>query len=105
MPNRFCALILLGSLAGATAAHGQDYPTRPITFMVTAAPGGVTDVVARAVGQRLSEKWGQQVIIENRGGAAHTLAASAVAKSAPDGYTLLVADSGAFTINPILYKG
>jgi tripartite-type tricarboxylate transporter receptor subunit TctC len=104
MPNRLCALIVFGSLA-ATAAHAQDYPSRTITFMVTAAPGGVTDVVARAVGQRLSEAWGQQIVIENRGGAAHTLAAAAVAKAAPDGYTLLVADSGAFTINPILYKG
>jgi tripartite-type tricarboxylate transporter receptor subunit TctC len=105
MAKELYALILFGSLAGTTAAHAQDYPTRPITFVVTAAPGGVTDVVARAVGQRLSEAWGQQIIIENRGGAAHTLAAVAVAKSAPDGYTLLVADAGAVTINPILYRG
>jgi tripartite-type tricarboxylate transporter receptor subunit TctC len=105
MPKRLYALMLFGPLAGATVAHTQDYPTRPITFMVTAAPGGVTDVVARAVGQRLSEKWGQQIVIENRGGAAHTVAMSAVAKAAPDGYTLLVADAGAVTINPILYKG
>ena len=105
MPKGFFALLLLGLLAATAAAQAQDYPTRPITFMVTAAPGGVTDVVARAVGQRLSEKWGQQVIIENRGGAAHTVAMSAVAKAAPDGYTLLVADAGAVTINPILYKG
>jgi tripartite-type tricarboxylate transporter receptor subunit TctC len=105
MPRGLCALILLGSLAATGATQAQDYPSRPITFMVTAAPGGVTDVVARAVGQRLSEKWGQQVVIENRGGAAHILAMSAVAKAAPDGYTLLVADAGAVTINPTLYKG
>jgi len=105
MPKRLCASILLGWLAATAAASAQDYPSRPITFMVTAAPGGVTDVVARAVGQRLSEKWGQQVVIENRGGAAHTVAMAAVAKAAPDGYTLLVADAGAVTINPTLYKG
>jgi tripartite-type tricarboxylate transporter receptor subunit TctC len=105
MLKGLCALIVLGSSAAAGVGHAQDYPARPVTFMVTAAPGGVTDVVARAVGQRLSEIWGQQVVIENRGGGAHTLAAAAVAKSAPDGYTLLVADSGAFTVNPILYRG
>jgi tripartite-type tricarboxylate transporter receptor subunit TctC len=100
MPKRLCASILLGWLAATAAASAQDYPSRPITFMVTAAPGGVTDVVARAIGQRLSEKWGQQIVIENRGGAAHTVAMAAVAKAAPDGYTLLVADAGAVTINP-----
>src|SRR5437899_12227706 len=93
--------ILLVALAGAP--HAQTYPTRPITLTVTAAAGGVTDVVARAVGQRLSESWGQQVIIENKGGAAHVLGAQAVAKAAPDGYSLLAADSGAFVINPTLY--
>jgi tripartite-type tricarboxylate transporter receptor subunit TctC len=105
MREPLCALVLAGSLAGTAVAHAQIYPSRPITFLVTAAPGGVTDVVARAVGQRLSERWGQQIVIENKGGAAHTLAAAAVAKSAPDGYTLLVSDSGTFTINPVLYRG
>ena len=64
--------------------------------MVTAAAGGVTDVVARALGQRLSEAWGQQVVIENKGGAAHIIGAQSVAKAAPDGYTLLVAEAGTF---------
>jgi len=70
---------------------------------VTAAAGGVTDVVARALGERLSQRWGQQVVIENKGGAAHVVGAQSVAKTAPDGYSLLVAEAGTFTINPTLY--
>ena len=84
-------------------AQAQSYPTRPITIVVTAAAGGVTDVVARALGQRLSEKWGQQVVVENKGGAAHVVGAQSVAKAAPDGHTLMVAEAGTFTINPTLY--
>jgi len=94
---------ILGCIAVATTAQAQTYPTRPVTMTVTAAAGGVTDVVARAVGQRLSEKWGQQVVIENKGGAAHALGAQAVARATPDGYSLLVAEAGTFTINPTLY--
>lgn len=97
------ALILLVALAGANAAQAQSYPTRTITITVTAAAGGVTDVVARAIGQRLSEAWGQQVVIENKGGAAHVVGAQSVAKAAPDGYSLLVAEAGTFVINPTLY--
>ena len=97
------ALTLLACLAGSTGAAAQSYPTRTITLTVTAAAGGVTDVVARALGQRLSESWGQQVVIENKGGAAHVLGAQSVAKAAPDGYSLLVAEAGTFTINPTLY--
>jgi tripartite-type tricarboxylate transporter receptor subunit TctC len=97
------ALVLVGSFFAATAAQAQSYPARSITVTVTSAPGGVTDMVGRAIGQRLSESWGQQVIIENRGGAAHVPGATAVAKAAPDGYSLLLAEAGAFVINPILY--
>ena len=97
------ALVLLGCLCGTMAAQAQSYPTRTITLTVTAAAGGVTDVVARALGQRLSDAWRQQVVIENRGGAAHVVGAQAVAKAAPDGYSLLVAEAGTFTINPTLY--
>jgi tripartite-type tricarboxylate transporter receptor subunit TctC len=100
----FRTLILLVCACGASAtATAQTYPTRPITITVTAAAGGVTDVVARAVGQRLSEAWGQQVVIENKGGAAHVVGAQSVAKATPDGYSLLVAEAGTFTINPTLY--
>jgi tripartite-type tricarboxylate transporter receptor subunit TctC len=103
MIRKGLALILLACVCGTYVARAQPYPSRPITITVTAAPGGVTDVVARAVGQRLAESWGEQVIIENKGGAAHVLGAQAVAKAAPDGYSLLAADSGAFVINPTLY--
>ncbi|HEY7661645.1 MAG TPA: tripartite tricarboxylate transporter substrate binding protein [Xanthobacteraceae bacterium] len=96
-------LILLAGLAGVSAAQAQSYPSRTITITVTAAAGGVTDVVARAIGQRLSEAWGQQVVIENKGGAAHVVGAQSVAKAAPDGYSLLVAEAGTFVINPTLY--
>src|SRR6516162_6347060 len=97
------AIIALAWFCGAAAAQAQSYPSRPITLTVTAAAGGVTDVVARALGQRLSEAWSQQVVIENKGGAAHVLGAQSVAKAAPDGYSLLVAEAGTFTINPTLY--
>jgi len=97
------AIIALAWLCGAAAAQAQSYPSRPITLTVTAAAGGVTDVVARALGQRLSEAWSQQVVIENKGGAAHVLGAQSVAKAAPDGYSLLVAEAGTFVINPTLY--
>src|SRR5947208_9304347 len=96
-------LVALAWLCGAAVAQAQSYPTRPITLTVTAAAGGVTDVVARAVGQRLSEAWGHQVVIENKGGAAHVVGAQSVAQAAPDGYSLLVAEAGTFTINPTLY--
>ena len=95
-------LALLPLLCGAAAA--QIYPARPVTMIVAAAAGGVTDIVGRALGQELGKAWGQAVVIENRGGAANILGTEAVAKAAPDGYTLLVVEAGAFTINPTLYK-
>jgi tripartite-type tricarboxylate transporter receptor subunit TctC len=101
--TRFAAAIVLACLCVPAAASAQSYPTRPITITVTAAAGGVTDVVARAIGQRLSEAWGQQVVIENKGGAAHVVGAQSVAKATPDGYALLVAEAGTFVINPTLY--
>ncbi len=103
MIKRTVVCILLGCLLGATAVRAQTFPTRPVTMFVTAAAGGVTDVVARAVGQKLSEMWGQPVVIENKGGAAHILGAQAVAKATPDGHTLLVAEAGTFALNPSLY--
>jgi tripartite-type tricarboxylate transporter receptor subunit TctC len=103
MTKRLGALVVFACLAGAATAQAQSYPTRTITLTVTAAAGGVTDVVARALGERLSQTWGQQVVIENKGGAAHVVGAQSVAKAAPDGYSLLVAEAGTFTINPTLY--
>src|SRR5258707_11763012 len=88
---------------GAAEADAQSYPSRPITLVVTAPAGGVTDVVARAFGQKLSEDWGQQVIVENKGGSAHVTGLNSVAKASPDGYTLMVAEAGAFAINPLIF--
>ncbi|MCC6887454.1 MAG: tripartite tricarboxylate transporter substrate binding protein [Hyphomicrobiales bacterium] len=94
-------LAAIALLAGATEAAA--YPTRPITIVVPAAPGGVSDSLARAVGQRLSEAWGQQVIIENRGGANHQIGAAQVAKAPRDGHMLMLGAETIFVINPSLY--
>jgi tripartite-type tricarboxylate transporter receptor subunit TctC len=97
------ALLLFAILGLATGAQAQTYPTKTVTMVVTAAAGGVTDVVARAIAQRLSEKWGQQIVIENKGGAGHILGASQVANAAPDGHTLMIAEAGTYVINPNIY--
>jgi tripartite-type tricarboxylate transporter receptor subunit TctC len=97
------ALVGIGVLCSAGAAQAQSYPARPVTIVVTAAPGGLTDLVARGVGQQLSEMWGKPVVIENKGGAGHNIGAASVAKAAPDGYTLMVSESGTFVSNPYLY--
>ncbi len=102
MKKYFAALVLWIGVAGASVAQTPPYPSRQVTLVVTSVPGGVTDVVGRALAQALTEAWGQQVIVENKGGAAHIIGAEAVAKSAPDGYTLLVGESGTFTVNPTL---
>ena len=104
MSKWLCAVLSAGALCLAGAGHAQNYPTKTVTIVVTAAAGGVTDVVARAIGQKLNEAWGQQIIIENRGGGAHIIGASAVANAAPDGHTLMVAEAGTFVINPALYS-
>jgi tripartite-type tricarboxylate transporter receptor subunit TctC len=103
MINKYLiALVLLAALPSASRAQTSDYPSRQVTLVVTSVPGGVTDVVGRALAQALTKDWGQQVIVENKGGAAHIIGAEAVAKAAPDGYTLLVGESGTFTVNPTL---
>src|ERR1700677_4233719 len=102
MKKWFGALILLVCLGSAGEAQTPAYPDRPITLVITSAPGGVTDVVGRALGAELSKAWGRPVVIENKGGAAHILGADSVARAAPDGYTLLVGESGTFTVNPTL---
>jgi tripartite-type tricarboxylate transporter receptor subunit TctC len=96
----FAALLIAFSPVVAQAQ--TNYPDRPITLIITAAPGGVTDVSGRALAQALTKAWGQQVIVENKGGGAHIIGAATVAKAAPDGYTLLVGESGPFAVNPSL---
>jgi tripartite-type tricarboxylate transporter receptor subunit TctC len=97
------ALAAVACLMAATTAQAQTFPTKTVTLVVTAAAGGVTDVVARAIGQRLSIKWGQQVVIENKGGAGHIIGAQQVAKATPDGHTLMVAEAGTYVINPNIF--
>jgi tripartite-type tricarboxylate transporter receptor subunit TctC len=102
MKKYLVVALLLVAGCGVSVAQTADYPSRQVTLVVTSVPGGVTDVVGRALAQALSKDWGQQVIVENKGGAAHIIGAEAVAKAAPDGYTLLVGESGTFTVNPTL---
>ncbi len=91
-------------LAGATAAFAQPYPSRPVTLVVPFPPGGGTDTGARIVAQKLGAKWGQTVVVENKGGAAGMIGADLVAKARPDGYTILMGNIGTQAINPSLYK-
>ncbi len=106
MRQPIAALLLvplaLFAVCGIGAAQTPPYPARPITLIVTSVPGGVTDVTARALAQELTKAWGQPVVVENKGGAAHAIGAGTVAKAAADGYTLLVGESGTFTVNPTL---
>src|SRR3954469_13627691 len=88
----------------APPAHAQAYPTKPVTIVVTLAAGGAADGIARAVAQRLTEEWGQPVLVENKGGANNQVGTTAVARSAPDGYTLLLTPEHTFTVNPYLYR-
>ena len=95
-------LAYVGLFAGS--AQAQTYPAKPITIVVTLAAGGAADVIARALAQRLSEEWGQPVLVENKGGANNQVGTTAVARSAPDGYTLLLTPEHTFTVNPYLYR-
>ena len=90
------------ALAGA-AAFAQTYPSKPIRIIVPFAPGGTSDILARALGPRITEAMGQPVIIENKTGANGNVGADFVAKSPPDGYTMLLSDVGALSINPSVY--
>jgi tripartite-type tricarboxylate transporter receptor subunit TctC len=111
---RFASILHLLVLAGALAVarpgiaqeRGDDasYPNKAVKIVVPYAPGGFPDVIARIIGQRLAETLGQQFIVENRGGAGGIAGCEAVAKAAPDGYTLLMADVGQIAINPALYR-
>src|SRR4051812_41029419 len=99
-------VLLGGALAVAFcgAAFAQDYPTRPITLIVPYAAGGGNDVMARIVAERMSKSLGQQIVIENKGGAGGSIATRQIAKSAPDGYTLGLGGTGTHAINPTLYQ-
>ena len=98
------AAALVAALAAVSSARAQDYPSRLVHLVVPQAAGGATDTFARAIGQKLSERWGQPVVIENRPGAGGVVGTDFVAKAAPDGYTLLVTYEGSQAINQSLYE-
>jgi tripartite-type tricarboxylate transporter receptor subunit TctC len=98
------AALCLSFFARVPALAQAEYPNRPIRIVVGFTPGGGNDIIARVFGQKLSESLGQSVIIENKPGAGAILATEYVARSAPDGYTLLVGASGAMVINPAVYE-
>src|SRR5215212_6847376 len=100
----FLFLALLLGLGSAHEAAAQSYPTKPIRLIVPYPAGGATDFFARAVFTKMSESLGQQVVVGNRPGAGTAIGASEVARSAPDGYTLLLGDAGTYAFNPTLYK-
>jgi tripartite-type tricarboxylate transporter receptor subunit TctC len=95
--------VALASVAGSVLAQSA-YPNKAVTIVVPFPPGGGSDTGARLVGQKLSLKWGQPVLVENKGGAAGQLGADSVAKAKPDGYTILMGNIGTQAINPALYK-
>ena len=104
LPTSFAALLAAAVLAVSTAVRAQqDFPAKPIRIVVPFAPGGGNDVFARQLGTRLGATLGQQVLIDNRPGAGGTVGTDAVAKAAPDGYTLLLGHTGTLAINPALY--
>jgi tripartite-type tricarboxylate transporter receptor subunit TctC len=103
------ALLLLPSfflppLSPLSSAQAQPYPSRPVRIVVPLPPGGATDAITRAVTPRLAEIWGQQIIIENKGGANTQIGTEVVAKAAPDGYTLLATAEATVAVNPFLYR-
>ena len=98
------SLLVASALPVAPAAHAQaDYPARPIKLILPFPPGGGADLTARSLAQKMGESMGQSIVVENKPGANGALGTEAVAKSAPDGYTLLVTDRGSLAVNPHLY--
>lgn len=97
------AFVAALALAFAAPAAAQEFPTQPIRILVGFAPGGIADVLARTVGEKLSQTWKQPVIVENRTGAGGNIAIQAVAKAAPDGYTLVLIPNGNATVSPSLF--
>ena len=98
-----CVVALGFALLATTGTWAQDYPSRPVTLIVPYAAGGGNDVMARIVAEKMSRSLGQQIVIENKGGAGGSIATRQVAKSLPDGYTLGLGGTGTLAINPTLY--
>lgn len=102
--KRFFTLAVVGvTLVCSSLLNAQTFPTRPVRIVVPFPPGGTSDILARAIGQKLSEEWGQPVLADNRPGAAGNIASDYVAKSKPDGYTLYINTVGTHAINAAIY--
>jgi tripartite-type tricarboxylate transporter receptor subunit TctC len=103
---KFVLAVMLAAIAGSVSdvGHAQPYPSKPIRIVVPYTAGGPADLLVRGLGMKLTEKWGQQIIVDNRPGANEIIAAETVAKAAPDGYTFLVASDAVFTLNSSLYS-
>ena len=104
LPERFFSLLLAGLLTAVTAHAQSVWQSKPVTLVVPFAAGGGTDIGARILAQRLSQMWGQPVVIDNKGGAGGNVGLEAVSRAKPDGYTLLIGNVGTQSINPTLYK-
>jgi tripartite-type tricarboxylate transporter receptor subunit TctC len=98
------AVAAANTLFAAAAPAAQEYPTRPVRMLVPFAPGGNTDILARAVAQRMHEKWGRPIIVDNRPGGSGVIATEIAARATADGYTLLVGSTGELAINPSLFR-
>src|SRR3954453_19894497 len=96
-------LVAVLACALGAAAHGQTDPSKPIRLIVPYAAGGTSDILARQIGPKLTEAWGQPLVVENKTGANGNVGADFVAKSPPDGYTLLIPDLGGLVISPSVY--
>src|ERR1700737_512272 len=97
-------IALLALHAASGGAHAQTYPSRPITLVIPFAPGGSTSIVGRGIADKMSETLGEKIVVDNRPGAGGTVGTKAVAKSEPDGYTLVLGYTGTLAIGPSLYK-
>jgi tripartite-type tricarboxylate transporter receptor subunit TctC len=95
---------LITACTGTTLVSAQTYPVRPIRVIVPGSPGSANDFTARAIAQRLTDAWGQQIVIDNRSGAGGIVAHEIAAKATPDGYTLIFSTSAGLVINPLLHK-
>jgi tripartite-type tricarboxylate transporter receptor subunit TctC len=96
--------LLIAVVCAAPIASAQNYPNRPVRIIVPFAPGGATDIVARVIGQKLNEAWGQTIVVDNRGGAGGNIGGEIAARANPDGYTLFMTSGSIVAANPHIYK-